>query len=283
MSRHPLVSIVVLNWNRLAMTASCCRALEALDHPAFQTVVVDSGSSMNNRDDLCEVCPEALVVRLNENRGFAGGVNAGIRAAFEAGRPDYIWLVNNDILCEPGSLSRLLATAAQSAGIGLVGNPMEEGAIGQTRWVPAGKTLRPPFYVPLEVCPGERPDYLCGASLLIRRELIEQIGLLDEQFFFFFEDADYSRRALQAGWRLAVCPDAGMTHTGSATIGGMSEMLSEAYRAGHVRYVRKHVRHPVVSASLCFASRLWVDAVAGRGASLRGNWRGWRRGWAQRI
>lgn len=278
-SRPPAIVAVIPHLDRLADTAACCRSLAAQTLPLAGIVVVDNGSTAHAPADLATACPAARVLRLEENRGFAGGVNAGIRAALAQPEIEFIWVLNNDTAAAPDALEKLVAAATEPR-IGLIGCPLLEGAAGtDRRRVPPGKNLWGPWAIPVFPRPGERPDYLSGACLLIRRELLDDVGLFDEGFFFFFEDADFSRRAGAAGWRLAAAEGARIEHRGSATIRRMSELQARAYRAGHVRYLRKHARRPFWAALPPFLARLALDALRLNGAALRGNWRGWRQAW----
>jgi GT2 family glycosyltransferase len=274
------VAVVIPHLDRLDDTAACCRSLAAQTRPPRLIVVVDNGSPAHGAEKLAAACPNARVLRLETNRGFAGGVNAGLREAL--GQPElaFFWILNNDTVCPPETLARLVAAAEADGRIGLVGSPLLEGAPESTRrLVPAGRRLAGPWALPRPARPGGTPDYLTGASLLILRETLEDIGLFDEGFFFFFEDADFSRRAVARGWRLAVAPEAAIEHRGSATIRRLGELQACCYRAGHVRYLRKHALHPMAAALPPFLFRLAADALRLRFRALRGNLRGWREGW----
>ena len=276
----PAVAAVIPHLDRIPDTAACCRALATQTLPLAAILVVDNGSTAHAPEELAAACPDARILRLKTNRGFAGGANAGIRAALAQPDIDFVWLLNNDTAAAPDVLEKLVSAAAADPLIGLVGCPLLEGSDGSDlRRVPPGKKLRGPWAIPVFPRPGERPDYLSGACLLIRREVLDDVGLFDEGFFFFFEDADFSHRALDHGWRLAVAEDAQVEHRGSATIRRMGELQACAYRAGHVRYLRKHARHPFWGALPPFLARLALDALRGNGAAVRGNGRGWRPAW----
>ncbi|MGD9611965.1 MAG: glycosyltransferase [Kiritimatiellia bacterium] len=276
----PAVAAVIPHLDRIAETAACCRALAAQTLPLAAILVVDNGSTAHAPEELAAACPNAQILRLAENRGFAGGVNAGLRAALARPEIDFAWVLNNDTVAAPAALEKLVAAATADPRIGLVGCPLLEGAPeADRRRVAPGKNLREPWAVPMLPRAGETPDYLSGACLLIRRNLLADIGLFDEGFFFFFEDADFSRRARDQGWRLAVATGAQVEHRGSATIRRMGELQARAYRAGHVRYLRKYARLPFCAAFPPFVVRLALDALRLNGAAIRGNWRGWRTGW----
>ncbi|MGI5869611.1 MAG: glycosyltransferase family 2 protein [Kiritimatiellia bacterium] len=299
---------VVVNWNGAEMTRDCCASLASQTHRNVQVRVVDNGSTRHTVEELRALCPGAEVVGTGRNLGFAGGVNAGLRAGEvsssgrrpagpggpppggggggapprppdgAAGSPrpldgfDYVWLVNNDAVCDPDALARLLAVAEADPRLAAVGCAMRESdGRGGERRVAAGKRMRPPFYIPLEPREGEPPDYLCGACVLMRREALADVGPLDEGFFFFFEDADWSFRAVAKGWRLGVADGEPVRHLGGGTIRRNSRNRSRFYRAGHVLFLRRHARFPLLAALPPFLYRLAAEMLRLEFSAARGS------------
>ena len=278
MSR-PGIAVIILHYNRLAETRACCLSLLRQTLAPTAVIVVDNGSTEHTHETLLDTCPEGVeVLDAGSNLGFAGGNNLGIRHVLERPGVEHVLLLNNDTEA-PADLLERMAAALDDPQVGLVGTPMVEGP-GRVP-VAAGKRLLWPFALPVAAAPGGRVDYLSGACLLIRGDVLHRVGLLDEGFFFFFEDADYSRRVLRAGWRLAIVGGTPLFHYGSATIARLGEMQARAYRAGHIRYLRKHGRCPRLSALPPFLFRLVLDAITCNKASLRGTLAGWSQGWAQ--
>lgn len=275
------VAVVIPHLDRLADTSACCRSLAAQTMAPVLVLVMDNASPTHSEAELAAACPCAHVLRLETNRGFSGSVNIGIRHALDSPDIRHVWVLNNDTVCPPETLAKLVATADADPRIGLVGCPLLEGTeqTGLVR-VSALWQMKRLWAIPVSTGASSDSDYLTGASLFIKRELIEDIGLFDEGFFFFFEDADYSRRAVQKGWKLAVAPDAAIIHRGSSTIRSLGELKSRYYRAGHVRYLRKYSRFPALAAWPPFVFRLVMDAFGLRMGALRGNRRGWRDGWS---
>jgi len=218
------VAVVVLNWNGWRDTAACLASLRKLDLPP-RVIVVDNGSTDGSGDHIRAEASWARLVLLPTNRGFGGGMNAGIAAALsQAPSVDYVWILNNDTLVEPATLSRMVALADSHSRVGIVGSRLVDAdgsgriqAIGGAtinRWLGTTSTRLKPSSTAY--------DYLCGASLLVRRELLSQVGGFDERYFFYLEDTDLSLRARRAGWRLAVAEDAIVIHRGGASISGSS-------------------------------------------------------------
>lgn len=280
-SENKQVLVVVLNWNGLDYTHACCASLARQTYDALKVVVVDNGSTAHTMEALKTSVHGAEVVTLATNYGFAGGVNAGLQAA-DWEQFDYVWLLNNDTVCDPDALERLVAKAESDLqAAAAVGCAMRESLAGQEylRTVPAGQRLRPPCYIPANVRQTDAIDYLCGACLLIRREALKEVGLLDDGFFFFFEDADWCFRARQEGWQLAVAEGTPVFHAGGGTIRRQSENRARFYRAGHVRFLRKHATHPFFAALATLIYRVFVDCLKGSFSAVRGSVSGFRAGW----
>ncbi len=220
------IHVVVLNWNLTADTLACVASLLADGFAPAEIIVVDNGSTTG-----CAALAKALPAGvgqlwLPENRGFAAGNNVGIAAALEAGAP-WILLLNNDTLVEPGTRAALQAAAATGAYALLsplilyADAPDRIWALGDVRV--AGTLLTrslwrnqpPPAHLP----PVIPVDFLTACALMVRADAIRRVGLLDEGYFMYAEDADYSVRASQAGFNLACATQAVIRHKVSRSTG----------------------------------------------------------------
>lgn len=236
------VIAIILNWNGLAFTKKCCESLAKLDNSRnLRIIVVDNGSTEHSLDELVAMCPNAEVIESGSNLGFAGGNCFGFDYIQNKGYDyDAIWLLNNDTECEPYALESLLATLYSNQQCGVAGCDMIQSAGEMAGKIVSGGALMSfPLYTPFLPKPGEKYDYLCGASLLIRREVIKQVGLLDKDFFFFFEDAEYSYRVKKAGWQLSIAEGTPIRHYGSAAIGSQAYNKVYNYRRGQMLYIKK--------------------------------------------
>lgn len=216
--QSPFVVCVVLNWNGWRDTIPCIQSLVEQDYVAMQVLVVDNASTDESVEQIRQTFPAIEILQANANRGFASGCNVGTRLALERGA-DFVWLLNNDTIAPPDTVTKLVAAAPDSQ-TGMVGtvlhyahNPAEVQAWGGgsiSRWTGYGKHFFEPTLL-------DSNSFLTFASVLLRRELLEAIGLLDEGFFMYFEDTDMCFRARAAGWRLAMASDTAVLHREGAS------------------------------------------------------------------
>lgn len=271
------IGAVILHYNRIDLTVACAASLVAQEEPLARIVVVDNGSSDHAPETLAEALPQGVETLRNEtNLGFAAANNRGIRHLLADPSVEAVLLLNNDTRC-PRGLTCALTAAARRPGIGVVGCEMVNVQGGAM--VAAGSDLAPFFAFP--VAPRDRaaPMYLQGACLLIPRTTLDTVGLLDERYHFFFEDADYGLRIRAAGLTPAVADGVRIEHLGSATIGASGRRQAAWYREGAVTFLRRWRSHPLARALGPFVFRLAVDALRGRWGAVRGSLEGWRAGW----
>ncbi len=220
----PTISVIVPNWNGADHLPVCLDSLRRQTVEDAETLVVDNGSADGSLRLLEREYPEAHVLALGENRGFAGACNAGIRAA----RSSIVALLNNDTEVDARWLEEVLAAFERHPEAGMVASKMllyER----RDRFHTAGDFYR------VDGVPGNRgvwqrdsgqydeEEYVfgaCGGSAAYRITMLEQIGLLDEAFFYSCEDVDLAWRGQLAGWRCVYAPRAVVYHKLSATGGG---------------------------------------------------------------
>lgn len=231
----PRVGVVVLNWNGWRDTLRCLDSLAPLARAGRVDVVVcDNGSSDDSWARLSAWNPGKVeVIQTGANLGFAGGMNVGIRHLLARGAREFLWLLNNDTEVSESALDALLACADQRPEVGVWGSTVADpepphrvqtaGGFRYTPWLTrltphfAGRPAAEVMKLPADAV---RLDYVYGAAMLIRRQAFEQIGLLTEDYFLFYEELDFCRRLRTTNFQLGWCPASLVSHQGSATIHG---------------------------------------------------------------
>lgn len=237
-SAFPLVYIILLNWRGWRDTIGCLRSLGNLAYPNYRTLVVDNGSTDDSVARIRKASPDALLIETGENLGFAGGNNVGIRHALERGA-DYIWILNNDTIVELATLSAMVEAAGAKSRIGAVGSVlyhMKEPNRVQTWGGGRINLWRGVSRYNAGPVSEDMLHYITGASLLISREALQDVGLLDEDFFMYWEDADLGFRLRKAGWNLATANDSRVWHKEYGGTNGRSAASDACWDTSAVRF-----------------------------------------------
>ena len=274
---QPLIYAVVLNWNRAEDTRACLASLASADYPALKTLVVDNGSDREQAQALEAEEFNAEVRWLDRNYGYAKGNNRGIQYALEHGA-DFVLLLNNDTTVDPHMVSELVRAAGQGDSIGLVGPVIYYTDYPDRVWF-AGMRFRHGLYVVRRglhlkppLAPTEEVDFISGCGMLIRRSVLERIGLFSTDYFMYYEDLDLCVRAQRAGFKLACATRACMWHAVSASTGGADSPLKQYYQVkSSLVFYRRHTRGIMylINVVLRFGHAGWVTL----GAVLRGRLR----------
>jgi GT2 family glycosyltransferase len=221
----PKVSVVIVSWNGRRYLDACLRATEGQVGVRAEIILVDNGSTDGTAEFVRSTFPQVRVVRLDQNRGFAGGNNAGAHEA----RGEFLALLNNDTVPEPGWLVALLGAIDQRAGIALVTSRIvymhDPGVVDSAGdgLLRAGAAFKWHHGERVDTAESPREVFgVCGAACLMPKAVFEELGGFDEEFFASHEDVDMSYRARLLGYRCWYVPGAVVRHHGSATLGTMS-------------------------------------------------------------
>lgn len=215
------LGVVVLNWNGKDVTLRCLESITRSACPPDQIVVVDNASTDGSAASVRGAFPQVTVIVNDSNLGFAEGNNVGIRFLLERAF-DLILLLNNDTLLDPQALCEL-KRAAQAQPSAAYGAAIYELAAPGALWYGGGSISRLTLDARHETAPertrgAPRPtDFVTGCCLMFSAEALRSIGLLDRDFFAYYEDVDWSLRARAAGGQLLYVPGAIVHHDVSHT------------------------------------------------------------------
>lgn len=268
------VEVVVLNWNGWPDTLACLGSLQALNYPNFGLIVVDNGSTDDSMVQIQTRYPKLKLLQTGVNLGFGGGCNEGMRHALAHGA-DYIWLINSDATVAPDALTALVALAERCAEVGAVGSVLFDAACpDQVQLWGGGRVSLSTGRSHHQRAPATL-DFVSGASVLLRRAALQQVGLFDTQaFFMYWEDTDLGFRLRRAGWLLAVAQDSRVWHKQSASLGPRSPLLDQYFTCSAVRFLRRYAPLPVVSTALLMGMMLGKRLLLGEFARVGGVMRG---------
>lgn len=262
------VYVILVNWNGWQDTIECLDSLLRLDYPNYRIVVCDNGSSDKSLDEIAGWAdghapnyvvyrrseaedrgapgdaPYLTLIRSDTNLGFAGGNNVGLRYALALGDAEYCWLLNNDTTVEPDALTHLVERMQQS-GVGICGstvlhydNHARIQALGGGRYIP---WLGLPWHYGRFNTWGGKVDikraeawmnYVEGASMMVSRSFLVQIGLLCEDYFLYFEEADWALRA-KGSYMLGYAPQSIVYHKVGASIGTATDPRRKSLRCDY--------------------------------------------------
>ena len=244
----PQVSAIVLNWNNFEDSRNCIHALQRSEYPALRIIVIDNHSSDGSFEKLREAFPDLTLIRNEENLGFSRGCNVGIRAALSSADCRYVLLVNNDCVLPPGSIPSAVQAAQGDASIGVVtGKIVDElgriwhagGAISLLRGQSRTRGFRQKdvgqFDTPCDT------GWASGAMMLIRRQVLERVGALPEEYFFGVEEWDYSLAVLKAGYRIRYVPEFNGVHPGGGSHDNHDPKFAYNYYRNKLIFQERHL------------------------------------------
>lgn len=282
----PSVAAVVLNWNNYEDTARCVASLLELSYDSLNVVVVDNGSTDGSGERLREEFDDVTVLFTEENVGFGAGMNVGIRHGLDEGA-DHVWVVNNDSVYEDdGVLACLVETVESDSDVGIVSPQINCYPDTESVWFERGNVdprslnadhndrrslLDLRFGRPDVEAYANGPlvenDYIPLCSALIRRDVLETVGLLPEEFFLYYEDVAYARQVADAGYRLVTRRDVTSYHLDGGSTDG--ELTSAYYtERNRILYARRTGAAGVTFAALT----VWRLSLMAAYSLATGDW-----------
>jgi len=243
---------VVVNWNGRAVLEDCLRSLMDSGYPDLRVIMVDNASSDTSVAYTRKRFPTVEIMETGANLRWAGGNNHALQALLDEGWPqEHVLLLNNDTIVPQGSLERLTAAVADDPAAWLAtprivyaddpGRAWYDGGLVGTwsGWVRHQGIRKLAGRLPVD---NRHVEYGTGCALLVTRAAVDHCGLLDTDFHFYGEDADYCLRVRDAGGQTLHVPRSVILHKVSATLGVASPAKVYLRSRSHVRLLRRHWR-----------------------------------------
>jgi len=262
------ISVIIVNWNAQDYLRQCLDSVYATSLPCVQEVIVVDNASVDGSPEMvAKDFPDVVLIRAPSNLGFARANNLAMTRATGA----LVALVNSDALVHEGCLQALAEYLQQHPDVGIVGPKVigGDGHLQETcrhlptlwnttcrafaldhlfgkRWIFGGYELATSTY-------GERMEVevLSGCFCVARRQAVDAVGGLDDQFFFYGEDIDWGKRFRHAGWKLVFLPEATATHFGGGSSSKAPLRYSIEILRATLKYWRKH--HGITGQAMCLA------------------------------
>lgn len=276
-------SFIIVNWNVRELLEKCLLSVAKFSsHFSYEVIVADNASMDGSVAMMREKFPQINLIANTKNAGFAAGVNQGIKQA----RGEYIILLNPDVEIKESTLEKLLEEFKNYADSGIVGGKMknEDGSIQPSvrafpdvlsqmliilklRHLFKSRAISRYMVEDFNYAKRQEVDQVMGAFFAIRRKVIDEIGLMDERFFLWFEEVDFCKRAKNAGWKIIYTPETEAIHLGGKSFGQISSVARQRIFNKSLRYyMRKHkgsvvwlvfaILHPI-SLLLAFSTGLF--------------------------
>jgi GT2 family glycosyltransferase len=265
---QPHVSIIMLNWKTCERTLVCLAALSQQSYTPLSIIVVDNGSGDGSVERIVDAFPEIVVRALPTNTGFAGGVNHALRTALPA-ETEYVLLLNNDVDPVADFVANLVTAIEQRPEIGIATPKIVMAAQSNQLWGIGGVML-PNWMRVIGMNEPDDPrydqqqlDFVFGCAMMIRRKLIDQVGLFDERFFVYYEDIDYCLRAGQCNYTIGYFPHIHLSHDGSHSTDQMPHWRTFLYIRSRMIFFHKHLTAAALPRFFLRES-LYIASIIGR-------------------
>lgn len=247
--KHPLVSIITLNYNQTELTCDLLKSLREISYSNIEIIVVDNASKDNPEKVIKQRFPEVLFIGNHENSGFAGGNNVGIREA----KGKYVLLLNNDTEVAPDFLEPMVECMEQNPEIGAC-SPKIRFFETKIHLQYAGSTAVNPWRVAsYAIGYGEEDkgqyDQLGGlthlahgAAMMVSREAMDKAGLMEDSFFLYYEELDWCEHIKKAGFVIHFVPQSLVLHKESMSVGKNSHLQLYYKTRNRIFFARRNIR-----------------------------------------
>lgn len=255
---EPKVDIILVNYNGDKDTIDCVKSLLQIDYSNFEIIIVDNASA--TQQELEKMLPsEVVYIKSNENRGFSGGNNLGIEYAIK-NNADYVLLLNNDTVVDELFLKALVEAAQKHIDVGIITGKILYYDKPDYVWYAGGymNLNRARIHHDHIQEKDDFPDndrivsFATGCLMMMPQNIIREVGMLNDAFFMYSEDAEFCSRIQNVGYKILYTPKAKIYHKVSSSSGGAGSKLSQYYRARNELYLTFHyAEHKILGCFWC--------------------------------
>ncbi len=265
---HPHICIIILNWNGYAVTRDCLLSLQQICYPCFNIIIVDNGSTDNSVEKLSKEFNQIDYYPLDKNFGFTGGNNKGIVYVLNKYNPDYFLLLNNDTEVKSNFLEMLVIPFLTNKSVYATVPKIYFFNKKDTIWYAGGKVSKfsgivtefGKFKKDAPANSIQKPvGFVNGCAVLLSSKAINEIGLLDEQFFAYSEDTDYSLRIITSNHLMVYVPTAIVYHKVSYSFNNKANWFKYYLATRNIILLqRKHLNKNLFPVFIVWFTLRWV-------------------------
>ena len=242
----PLVSIISVNFNQLEVTFAFLESLRKISYPNYEIILVDNDSREDPTEDIKNRFPEVILIVSKENLGFAGGNNLGIQTA----KGKYFMMLNNDTEVDPNFLEPLVQKMESDSKIGMLGSKVkfyyQPDIIQYAGATPMTKYTATSYFIGYGKKDIGQFDNACltpfasGAAMMASREVCENVGLMANFFFLYYEELDWQERIRKAGYKIYFVPESVVFHKESVSVGKASALQAYWQTRNRLLLIRRN-------------------------------------------
>ena len=246
MSQFPLVSIITINYNQSEATCEMLESLYCCGYPNLEVIVIDNASPSDNPDVIKERYPQIVLIKNPVNGGFANGNNVGIRQATGT----YLFLINNDTIVPVGAINRLVEIMTSDPKIGLACPKLKYFYHPDTLQYAGHSRMSTICMRSTTIGMGkkdigqydrsEETYYAHGAAMMTKREVVDNVGLMPEMYFLYYEELDWSYHIRKAGYKIFYVHDAVIYHKESLATGKNSPLKTYYMNRNRMIFLRRN-------------------------------------------
>ncbi len=263
MVNFPLVSIIAINFNHLEVTKEFLESIKNISYPNYEVIIVDNASKEDPTKYFKSNFPEVVFIRSEDNLGFAGGNNLGIRKA----KGEYFMLLNNDTEVDPGFLEPLVEAMQLNDKIGMVGSKVRfyespeiiqfAGATPMTKFTATSHFIGHNQKDQGQFDEQKTTPFASGAAMMTSRSVCKKVGLMAEFFFLYYEELDWQERIRKAGYEIHYIPQSLVLHKESISVGKNSPLQAYWKSRNRLLLIRRNYKQFNV-----FMSFIWLTFVS---------------------
>jgi GT2 family glycosyltransferase len=246
--KPPLISIIILNYNQIKVTCEFLESTKNLTYPNYEIILIDNASKEDPSEMIHSKYPNVRLIVAEKNFGFTGGNNIGLLAA----KGDLFFIVNNDTEVTPDLLERLIEPFKIDSSIGVV-SPKIKYYSNPDLIQYAGFSEMNPFTGRGKTTGGKKIDngdfdkggytaYAHGAAMLVKKDVVDKVGMLPDLFFIYYEELDWSAHIRRAGYNIYYQPKGVIYHKESITMGKESPMKAYYHTRNRILFMRRNTK-----------------------------------------